>query len=161
VIDMKKLIQLFTLVALVAPAFVWAGDNDLAVVVNKSNSTSSLTKSQLRKLVLGEQASWPGGQKVIVVLANPGAPERDGVLRAVCRMSEEEYNEHVMHANFNGDAGARPLIASSPAAVRQLVASTPGAIGFLRMPDLNDSIKVASVDGANPGTADYRIKAGK
>jgi len=161
VIYMNKLTRFFILAVLALPAVMRAGDNDLAVVVNKNNSASSLTKSQLRKLVLGEQASWPGGQKVTVVLAGPGSPDRDAILRSVCRMTEEEYNEHVMHANFNGDAVARPRVVNSAAAIRQTVAATPGAIGFLRLADLNDSVKVATVDGAAPGSADYKIKAAK
>src|SRR5258708_8314933 len=103
---MKKLFWILALIALAVPVFVLAADDDLAVVVNKGNSASNLTKSQLRKLVLGEQGSWPGGAKVTVVLQSPGSPERDGVLRSICRMSEDDYNQHLMHASFSGDAGA-------------------------------------------------------
>lgn len=158
---MNKLIRILLLAACALPAALLAADNDLAVIVNKGNSANNLTKSQLRKLVLGEQASWPGGQKVTVILRGPGTPERDGILRSVCRMSEEEYNEHVMHANFNGDTASAPKVAATPAAVRQMVANTPGAIGFIRLGDINDSVKVASVDGAAAGAAEYKIKAGK
>lgn len=138
-----------------------AGDPDLAVVVNKANSIGNMTKSQLRKVVLGEQASWPGGAKVVVVLMNPGSSERDGVLRSVCRMSEDDYNQHQLHASFSGETNTAPKVVNSPAAVLQVVENTPGAIGFVRASDVKSSVKAISVEGASVGQPDYKIKAGK
>jgi TonB family protein len=155
---MNKLICVLTLTALAAPAVMLAADDDLAVVINKANSANNLTKSQLRKLVLGEQGSWPGGMKVTVVLRDPGNPERDGVLRSVCRMSNDDFSEYLKHADFSGETGGAPKVVSSSAAVRQLVASTPGAVGFLPLADVNDSVKIVSVDGATAGGAGYAIK---
>jgi phosphate transport system substrate-binding protein len=147
--------------ALTACTVVAADNNDLAVVVNKANSASNLTKSQLRKLILGEQGSWPGGVKAIVVLRAPGDPERAGLLHAVCRMSEDDYVQHSMHADFTNEGAAPPKIVSSVAAVRQLVASAPGAIGFVPLKEVNDSVKVLSVDGVAAGEPDYKIKVGQ
>ena len=158
---MKKLVWIVALAVLMASSVVSAADEDLAVVVNKSNSASNLTKSQLRKLVLGEQSSWPGGAKVAVVLRPSGTPERDAILKSICRMSEDGYEQHVMHANFSGDSAAAAKIVTSAAAVRQFVGSTAGAIGFLRLADVNDSVKVIGVDGAMPGQSEYKIKAAK
>lgn len=158
---MRKLIYICITAALTAPFVGFAADNDLAVVVNKANSVSNLTKSQLRKLVLGEQGSWPGGVKVTVALRSPGNPERAGVLRAVCRMSEDDYAQHAMHTDFTGEAASPPRMVSSAAAVRQLVASVPGAIGFLPLKEVTDSVKVVSVDGVAAGEASYKIKVGQ
>ena len=158
---MRKLITLCITAALAVPCAVFAADNDLAVVVNKANSVSNLTKSQLRKLVLGEQGSWPGGSKVTVALRNPGSPERTAVLKIVCRMSEDDYTQHSMHSDFTGESVTPPKVLSSNTAIRQLVASSPGAIGFLPMKDVNDSVKVVSVDGVAAGEAEYKIKAGQ
>jgi phosphate transport system substrate-binding protein len=158
---MRKFLNICFVLALSAPLLTVAATNDLAVVVNKANATSNLTKSELRKLVLGEQESWPGGMKVTVALRSPGNPERVAVLRAVCRMSEDEYIQHSMHADFTGQATNAPKILSSAAAVRQLVASVPGAVGFLPMSEVNDSIKVVSVEGVAAGEPDYKIKVGQ
>ncbi len=138
-----------------------AGDTDLAVIVNKGNSTSNMTKSQLRKVVLGEQSSWPGGARVVVVLLGPGTVERDGVLRSICRMSEDDYTQHQMHANFSGESSTPPKVVNSVALVLQVVENTPGAIGFVRASDVKNSVKAISVEGAAIGQPDYKIKAGK
>jgi phosphate transport system substrate-binding protein len=147
------------LLASIAPAS--GADDDVAVVVNKANAADDLTKAQLKKILLGEQTSWPGGKKVVIVLRPPGQPDRGTVLRVVCGMSEAEFNDHLMKANFGGDTGAAPKVAQSPLAVRQLVMTTPGAIAFLRVSEINDTVKQVKVDGAAAGSADYIIKSGK
>jgi phosphate transport system substrate-binding protein len=158
---MRKFIYICMAVALSVPLIAFAAGSDLAVVVNKANTTSNLTKSELRKLVLGEQESWPGGVKVAVALRAPGNPERVAVLKVVCRMSEDEYVQHAMHSDFVGAAANAPRIMGSPAAVRQLVSSVPGAIGFLPMSEVNDTVKVVSVEGVSAGEPDYKIKVGQ
>ncbi len=158
---MRNLLYVCLAAALAAPPVLLAADTDLAVVVNKANSTSNLTKSQLRKLVLGEQGSWPGGVKVTVALRNPGNADRIAILRVVCRMSEDDYNQHVLHADLDGETATPPKVLNSAASVRQFVGSAPGAIGFLRLADVNDSVRVISVDGVIAGQPDYKIKVGQ
>jgi|HubBroStandDraft_6_1064221.scaffolds.fasta_scaffold232320_2 phosphate transport system substrate-binding protein len=146
---------------LLAPPVLKAADDDLAVVVNKTNPADNLTKAQLRKLILGEQDSWPGGKKVAVILRASGQPERVGVLRSICGMSEDEFEQHLLHANFNGETGGAPKALGSGVAVRQLVATLPGGIGFIRPEEVNDSVKVVTVDGVAAGQPGYKVKSGK
>jgi ABC-type phosphate transport system substrate-binding protein len=157
---MRKLIYACIAAALTVPFVTVAASSDLAVVVNKSNSTSNLTKSEIRKLVLGEQESWPGGVKVTVTLLSPGNPERAAILKTVCRMSEDDYTQHSMHSDFTGEATNAPKIVASDAAILQMVASVPGAIGFLPLNQVNASVKVVSVEGVSAGEPDYKIKVG-
>jgi ABC-type phosphate transport system substrate-binding protein len=158
--EMRNLIYTCIVVALSVPAVTLAAPNDLAVVVNKSNSTSNLTKSEVRKLVLGEQESWPGGVKVTVALLGPGSPARTAVLRVVCRMSEDEYVQHALHSDFTGESTNPPRIVASDAAILQMVASVPGAVGFVPFNEVNGSVKVVSVEGVAAGEPDYKIKVG-
>ena len=146
---------------LLGPANLEAADDDLAVIVNKSNATDNLTKAQLRKLILGEQDSWPGGKKVSVILRAPGQGERTGVLRSVCGISEDDFEQHLLHANFNGETGGAPKALGSAVGVRQLVATLPGGIGFIRPEEVNDSVKLVTVDGVAAGQPGYKVKSGK
>jgi phosphate transport system substrate-binding protein len=157
--NMRRFICSVTFIALFLPTLLKAGD-DLAVIVNKSNPVDNLTKAQLKKLVLGEQGSWPGGKKVSVVLRSPGQPERAIVLRSICGMSEDDFNQHLMKANFGGETGAAPKSLGSAAAVRQLVMSIPGAIGFIRMSEVNDTVRAITVDSVAAGQPGYKVKDG-
>src|SRR5579871_3431761 len=158
---MKPRFRIFILLLLATPCALRAADDDLVVIVNKSNAVDGVTKAQLRKFILGEQDSWPGGKKVSVILRAPGQPERDGVLRSICGMSEDDFNQHLMHANFGGETGGAPKALGSAVAVRQLVVTLPGAIGFVRAADVNDSVKAVNVDGVAAGQPGYKIKTGK
>jgi phosphate transport system substrate-binding protein len=159
--QMKKWVSILMLAGLAAlPAL--AANDDLAVVVNKTSATGSLTKSQLRKLILGEQGTWPSGEAVTVVMSGPGHPERDGILKGICRMTEADYYQYFVQLNTGGQkVKITRIVADSPATMRQLVSTIPGAIGFLALPDVNDSVKSVSVDGVAAGSADYKIKVAK
>src|SRR4029453_11134322 len=88
-----------------------AAADDVAVIVNKSNPISTLSMIQLRKIVLAQEAKWPGGGKIVVWMTAPGHPERASTLKIVCGMSETDYTLHFMHASFNGIGGDPPKMA--------------------------------------------------
>jgi phosphate transport system substrate-binding protein len=156
---MTKLLCILWACALLGP--VASAADDLAVVVNKSNAVENLTKAELRKIILGDQAAWTGGKKVTVVLRAAGQPDRAGVLKSVCGMGEDEFAQHQMQASFNGGNGSAPKVAATDEAVRTAVASTPGAIGFLRTADLDDSVRAVPVDGVAAGQDGYKVKSAK
>jgi len=158
--NMTKILGVLWASALFLPLAA-AADDDLTVVVNKSNTVENLTKAQLCKIVLAEQAAWPGGKKVMVVLRAPGQPDRKGVLRSVCGMGEDDFTTHQMQASFNGDAGSPPKVVASDEAVRDMVAAQPGAIGFLQTADVNDTVRSVTVDGVAAGKDGYKVKSAK
>jgi phosphate transport system substrate-binding protein len=158
--DMTKMMCVLWACALFVPVAA-AADDDLTVVVNKSNAVENLTKAQLCKIVLAEQATWPGGKKVMVVLRAPGQADRKGVLRSVCGMGEDDFTTHQMQASFNGDAGSPPKVVASDETVRDMVAAQPGAIGFLQTADVNDTVRAVTVDGVAAGKDGYKVKSAK
>jgi phosphate transport system substrate-binding protein len=147
----------FILIAVLVGAGALRGDDDLAIVVNKSNPVANLTKAQLKKIILGEQAQWSNGKKVAVVLRSPGQPERLVVLKELCGMSEGELDEFLAHAGQSGDAPVPKALATA-AAVKAMVAVIPGAIGFVRASETGDTVKVVSLEGAMPGEDGYKLK---
>lgn len=157
---MAKILCVLWASALLVPLAASA-DDDLAVVVNKTNTVDNLTKAQLCKIVLSQQATWPGGKKVTVVLRAPGQPDRKGVLRSVCGMGEDDFTTHQMQASFNGDAGSPPKVVATDEAVRDTVSAQPGAIGFLQTADVNDTVRTVSVDGVAAGKDGYKVKSAK
>lgn len=140
----------------VAPAR--AGADDLAVIVNKGNPIQSLTMSQLRKIVLAQEAKWPSGGKIVVWTSAPGHPERAATLKIVCGMSETDFTLHFMHASFNGDGGDQPRTMGSSALVRQAVAGAANGVGFIWASQVDDSVKVVAIEGVRPGQPAYRLR---
>jgi phosphate transport system substrate-binding protein len=133
-----------------------AAADDVAVIVNKSNSTDSLSVAQVRKLLLGEETRV-GGQKASVFLTAPGVADRTAVIKAACGMTETDFNMHFMQAQFKGETLEAPKAVSSSAQVRQAVAAAPGGIGFIRSADVDDSVKVIKINGIVPGQPNYPL----
>lgn len=155
-----------TVIRILIGASVWmflaaslgAADGDIVVVVNKSNPIDNVTKAQLKRMMLGEQGKWSADKKVVVVLRAAGQPERTTALKTICGMSEDDYNQHIMHADFAGGSAEPPKTMGSAAAVRDAVAGTPGGIGFMRASDVNGSVKAISVDGISAGEPGYKVR---
>src|SRR5207302_77092 len=95
---------------------------------------------------------------VLLVIMPPGEPERDAILREVCRMNEKDYNNHFLHGLFTGEVFASPKTLSTPVGVRKFVFNVPGAIGYVRTADVDDSVKVLRIDGLLPSDKDYKVQ---
>jgi ABC-type phosphate transport system substrate-binding protein len=144
---MKSLrLQTFSLFAIGFFAFACSlqtsADGEIAIIVNPSNSASTLSVGDLHRIFLGDKSTWPNGKHVFVVMGPPGSAERAAILKNVYKMSESEYAKYFLQATFTGAVSAPPKDASSTAEVKQLVAQNPGAIGYIKEQDADDSVKV-------------------
>ena len=75
------------LILMIAFAACAIPQTGFSVVVNKDNPAASISKAQLRKMMLGETSAWPGGAKVMVVLGPAGDASRGAALKDICGMS--------------------------------------------------------------------------
>jgi ABC-type phosphate transport system substrate-binding protein len=130
----------------------------LAIVVHKSNPVETLTSEELRKLCLAERRHWPDGRKVTIVLREPGQPEREAVLRQLCRMNEDDFTRHHLQSAFTGQTMTGPKELATAAGVRRFVFNVPGAIGFVRARDVDDTVKVVRLDGRALADPAYSLK---
>jgi ABC-type phosphate transport system substrate-binding protein len=130
----------------------------LAIVVNHTNPSDNLSMAELRKIFLGERSHWANGRRITIVMRDLGEPERRIIVRDVCGMTEDQLKFHVLHGLFTGEILVSPKILSSPEGVRKFVFNVPGAIGYLRMSDVDSTVKVVAVDNLLPGERDYRLR---
>jgi ABC-type phosphate transport system substrate-binding protein len=130
----------------------------LAIVVNHTNPADNLSMAELRKVFLGERSHWVNGRRITLVMRDLGEPERRTIVRDVCGMTEDQLKFHVLHGLFTGEILVSPKILSSPEGVRKFVFNVPGAIGYLRMSDVDSTVKVVAVDNLLPGERDYKLR---
>lgn len=130
----------------------------LAIIVNRDNPIESMSMAELRAVFLGERSHWANGRRITLVMMEPGQPERDTLVRDVCRMSEPDLRRRYLQGLLTGEVLVSPKTLASPVGVRKFVFNVPGAIGYLRPGDVDDSVKVIRIDGHLPGDAEYSLK---
>lgn len=119
----------------------------IAVVVDKANAITDLTKEQLISIYKGETKNWSdvGGEDspIIVVGREAGSGTRGAFeeilgVEEVCAYSNE---------------------LDSTGAVMAKVAATPGAIGYVSLDVINDTVNAVQLEGIAPSAE--TIKAGE
>lgn len=129
----------------------------LAVIVNLSNPVENLPLNDLRAMALLQQTNWPNGRKITLALHEPGPLERQAVLQLVYHMNESAFSRYFLQATFTGRIGSGPRLLSTSENVKRFVVNVPGALGFVRLADVDASVKTVRVDGRVAGSPDYAL----
>ncbi len=118
----------------------------IAVVLDKSNTVTNLTKDELVGIYTGTIRNWKelgGNDQPIVVIGREAGSGTRGAFEEILKIEDQ-----CAYANELDNTGA----------VMAKVASIPGAIGYVSLDVVNDSVIAAALDGVDP-TAE-NIKAG-
>ncbi|MEO8561497.1 MAG: substrate-binding domain-containing protein [bacterium] len=153
----RLLLLAFSVVLVTAPHGARAVTEPLAIVVNKSNPMDEISLADLRKIYRGQRARWSNGRRVTLVMRDPGTPERDAILRSLYGIDEEAYRRGFLQAIFTGEANDAPKMLATPNGVLRFVFNVPGAIGYVRVSEVDESVKMLRVDGQLPGDAGYGL----
>jgi phosphate transport system substrate-binding protein len=131
----------------------------LAIVVNRSNPVDDLSSSELRAVFLGSRDHWPSGRRITLVMRDIDNPERAVILHDVCGMTEQQFRTHFVRGLYNGEILVSPKILSSVSGVRRFIFNVPGAIGYLRLSEVDSSVKMLRIDEHQPGDKEYKLRA--
>jgi ABC-type phosphate transport system substrate-binding protein len=137
------------------PRGSWEG---LAIIVNSKNPVSNLTLWQLRHIFLGERLWWANGRRVVLAALPPGSAERQTVLRMVYAMNDKDFDKYFLWGMFRGEFVTSPTTLRTPRDVRKFVASTPGAVAYVRVSDLDNSVKVVRINNLRPEDDGYPLR---
>ena len=129
---------------------VAAAHESVVIIVNNENQLGELPIGELRRILLGEVTPWPDGRKITIAMREPGRPERDAVLRLVCRMNDQDFTRYLLHAAYRGELQGGPKLLDTSTGVRRFVVNVPGAIGYLRSDEVDGSVKVLRIGGVVP-----------
>ena len=135
-----------------------AATEPLVIVVNRSNPVDGLTSAELRRIFLGNRSHWANGRRITLVMREPGEPERNTILRDVCGMGEDQLKNHFLHGLYTGEILVSPKILASPTGVRKFIFNVPGAIGYLRIGDVDATVKILRIDELLPEDKNYKLR---
>ena len=129
----------------------------IAIVVNRNNPLSEISLADLRRVFRGQRSRWANGRRVTLVMRDPGAPERDAILRSLYGLDEIEYRRSFLRAVVSGETEAPKTLVSNNGVLR-FVYNVPGAIGYVRARDVDASVKTLRIDGRLPGEPGYLLE---
>ena len=158
-------------IAMVFAAAIWlvagahaahgqAGSDALAIIVHRANPIDTLGSAELRRIFMLESQTWPQGRRITVVLREKGQAEREEALRAICGLSEADYERHVLLQTFRGAVTRGPRSIQSASLMLRFIFNTPGAIGYVRADEVDNTVKVVAIDDLLPGDAQYPLRRG-
>ena len=137
------LIPLLALLGLIWPNSSEAGGEVLAVIVNKANPASSLSQTELRPIFQTTKKVWGSGEDAIPINLPEDSPLRNDFDQVVLGLDPERVARYWTDRKVRG--GARPPVrVPSTAAVLRAVASKVGAVGYVRLSEVNNSVKVVA-----------------
>lgn len=113
----------------------------IAVVVDKANTVSNITKDQLIQIYKGEIKNWKelgGSDTQIVVIGREASSGTRGAFEEI--LGIEEQCQYARELNETG-------------AVIAGVQSTPGAIGYVSLDNVTEDVNVLALDNVVPSEA--------
>ncbi len=138
---MKKYI--FLLLALFIGTTIQA--QNYKVIVNKSNTVSSLTKKEASDFFLKKKTKWADGQKVSVVDQKGSSESRKVFTDEVHKKSVGAVKSYWQQAVFAGK-GTPPVEKKTDAEVIEFVKANKGAMGYVSGDADVSGVKVLTVN---------------
>ena len=118
----------------------------IAIILDKNNKVTNLTKDQLIQIFTGEVNNWSqlgGDSQPIVVVGREAGSGTRGAFEELLKI--EEQCKYANEINSTGGVMAK-------------IASTPGAIGYVSLDIVDDTVVAAKIDDVEP--TEENIKAG-
>ncbi len=151
---------IFLVLAACACAGAQCPPGTLAVIVNKSNPTQSLSVAQLRRLLIGDVRLWPDHKAVTLVERDPASRVFQCSLSQIVRLSTAEYHRYIMSAEFRGEETMVVETSDSDASSARMVAGSEGSLAIVNLSSVtafSSWVKVIRIDAKNPGDPGYPL----
>lgn len=119
---------------------------EFRVIVNAENTTASLTRSDVSKLMLKEATRWHDGRAARPVDLDPSSPVREAFSRVVLGRSTKTVVSYWQRQVFAGQAVPPPTVSSDDKVVAY-VRRHPGGIGYVPKATRLDGVRELTVVG--------------
>jgi hypothetical protein len=134
----------------------WAGNIELAVVVDKKSPIGGLSFHELKQLFKGERMKDPAGSWMVPINCAMGSPERTSFDDLVLGMSPDVVKSYWIDRKIRGQSGA-PKELPSTSLILAMLGKVPGAIAYVNAKEAGNA-KVVKIDGRLPGDASYALR---
>jgi len=142
-VNRKSKISLAALIILgtvMAAGYARSAFAEVAVVVNKANPATTVTKGALGRYFLKKTTMWDTDIKIAPVDLPATDPVREEFSRTILGRTPRGVESHWISQSLLGGKSA-PEVVNNSTLVKKYVAADPGAIGYINISDLDDSVK--------------------
>ncbi|MGA9041226.1 MAG: hypothetical protein WB421_11875 [Terriglobales bacterium] len=144
--------RILTVLVCVTGLSLAAQAKQLALIADKTNTTASISSSDLVKMFNAHSHTWPDGKTVRIVMRDPSAADMQLVLRKLLNMTSDQAHAFIQaHRDVI-------VIADSDDAVLRFVSTSPGAIGLVDLYSLTKDVNVVKIDGKLPVEQGYLLR---
>jgi len=119
---------------------------EVAIIVNKQNPATDITKKTLSNIFKQKQKTWEQGGTIEVVNLPKDNPLMEKFSESVLEMSSADLEKYYLKNALSGK-GQPPRTAQSPGEVKSIVSGNKNAIGVIDSKDADPSVKVLAVGG--------------
>jgi ABC-type phosphate transport system substrate-binding protein len=140
---MKKLI--LSIILLVFIGLVSINAQSYKVIVNASNSTTSISQSDIADYFLKKKTKWSSGATVLPIDQVTKSSTRAGFCKELMKKSVSQVQAYWQQAVFAGK-GTPPRELNSDEDVVNFVKNNPGAIGYVSGSANTSGVKVVTVN---------------
>lgn len=116
----------------------------IAVVTHVKNEIESISRSELARIFMKQQTTWPGGERCIPIDQRGESPIRQEFSRLVLQRSVYEMKRFWMQETMTGNAKP-PIALESAATVRKYLEKLEGAVAYIYRDEVDASVKVLTV----------------
>jgi ABC-type phosphate transport system substrate-binding protein len=127
--------------AILALGFGAAQAADLAVIVHPDNPLAKLSKEELKRIYLGKDKTFPGGDKIQAADQPEGSPGRGRFYTAVVERSDAQMRSYWSQLVFAGK-DTPPEVVGNDGAIKKWVAEQKNRIGYVDGGAVDGSVKV-------------------
>ena len=112
---------------------------DYMLIVNKSNTNTQITKSELKKIFLGKKTSWSNNKKIVLVVYKKNEIQNE-FFKDILKKNETQFSMYWKKAVFTG-RGIQPTILKTVKEIKKFIIENPNAIGYIAKEKLDKSLK--------------------
>ena len=131
----------------------------LAIIANRDNSTSELSSKELMDIFKAEKQYWNKDNigKIYLTMRESGSHEKEMALKLIYKMSEGELKKFWIGKIYRGNIADFPRVFESDISMKKFISKSRDAIGIISSDNVDDTIKVLSIDGKLPGEDGYKL----
>ncbi|MCG7994590.1 MAG: hypothetical protein JAZ19_04870 [Candidatus Thiodiazotropha taylori] len=115
--------------------------SEIVVIVNRANSTDSMTRQQVLDLYMGRKHEYPNGGSALTIDQSPDSEIRASFYRELVNKSIAQVNAYWARLLFTGRASPPRTMADNQSVVK-IVRDNRDAIGYVESSSLDDTVKM-------------------